>query len=433
MSRLKILWVCAALLATVTAAAGRNRDPLPARAAAVPGATARATAAVAEHRDSLLVTLFFRVGETVVDRSYMGNGVRIDDFAGKLSSRTGRVVYAEVGATASPEGVAAQNRVLADRRADAIERLLRELVPDLGVSVVRGAGFEYDWRGLREVVERDPAVPNRPRLLEIIDDRSLDDRGRNLAVRRLDDGRTFEYMKRKMLDVLRTGTILIATAREVPAVPVPEPEPVDVIVGVPPKDGAACTATLPAPSDTVAVPTVTNIKKRHLLALKTNLLFDAVGALNAGVELPAGRHVSVTVDGAYSFWRINNLYALQTIQGGASAKWWFNERRGRFTGWNAGVYAMYCTRYDAQWKDGAQGDGFWSAGVAGGYSLPVSKRLRLEVAAAAGYIRTPEIRTYTRPDEGHLMWRKTMYGVGRVSITKLQLNLVWILGKEDRR
>jgi len=33
------------------------------------------------------------------------------------------------------------------------------------------------------------------------------------------------------------------------------------------------------------------------------------------------------------------------------------------------------------------------------------------------------------------MWHKTMYGAGRLSITKLQFNLVWLLGngKEGAR
>ena len=168
------------------------------------------------------------------------------------------------------------------------------------------------------------------------------------------------------------------------------------------------------------------------LALKTNLLFDVVGAPNLGVELSLGgnRKFSVAADVAYAYWQINNLYALQTIQGGVEAKYWFRPSERSFTGWNTGVYGMYCNRYDVQWKDGYQGDGFWSAGISAGYSMPISKRLNLEFAIAGGYFYTPEVRHYHRPENGHLLWEETRYNVGRVSLTKLKVNLVWLIGRK---
>ena len=167
-------------------------------------------------------------------------------------------------------------------------------------------------------------------------------------------------------------------------------------------------------------------------ALKTNLLFDLVGAPNLGVEIPWGERFSVTADAAYAYWQIDNLYALQTIQGGIGAKYWFNPRKRSLTGWNAGFYGLYSSRYDVQWKDGYQGDGFWSAGVSAGYALPVSRRLNLEFALAAGYFYTPQVRHYHRPESGHLLWDETRQHVGRFSLTKVQVNLVWLLGKRAK-
>ncbi len=169
---------------------------------------------------------------------------------------------------------------------------------------------------------------------------------------------------------------------------------------------------------------------RHPLALKTNMLFDLVGAPNVGVEVPLGRHFSLTADIAYAFWRIDNRYALQTLQGGIGAKFWFSQKKGQLTGWNVGLYGMYCARYDVQWQDGYQGDGFWSGGISVGYSWAVSPRLRLEASVAAGVFYTPEVRHYTRPENGHLMWQETRYNVTRFAPTKLQLNLIWLIGKK---
>ena len=172
----------------------------------------------------------------------------------------------------------------------------------------------------------------------------------------------------------------------------------------------------------------------YQLALKTNLLFDLVGAPNLGVEIPFGKdkNFSVAADAAYAYWQINNLYALQTIQGGIETKYWFNTLCGPLIGWNAGVYGMYCTRYDVQWKDGYQGDGFWSAGLSAGYSALISKRLNLEFAVAGGYFYTPEVRHYNRPEKGHLLWEETRTDVVRFSLTKVKINIVWLIAKKKR-
>ena len=167
-------------------------------------------------------------------------------------------------------------------------------------------------------------------------------------------------------------------------------------------------------------------------ALKTNLLFDLVGAPNLGVEVPLNTKFSITADMAYAYWQINNLYALQTIQGGLDAKYWFNPKFGPLTGWNIGGYGIYCTRYDIQWEDGYQGDGFWSAGITAGYSVPIANRLNIEFAIAAGYFNTPQVRHYHMPENGNLIWQETRTDVVRFSPTKIKVNIVWLIAKKKR-
>lgn len=165
------------------------------------------------------------------------------------------------------------------------------------------------------------------------------------------------------------------------------------------------------------------------LALKSNLLFDLMGAPNIGIEYPIGDDFSVSASGAFAYWRINNSYALQTLQGGLDAKYWFNQRKGALTGWNAGLYGVYGGRYDVQWKQGWQGSSFFSAGLVAGYALPVGKCLNLEFALAAGWFHTPEARHYERLNGERLLWQQTRSNVNRFSLTKVQVNLVWLIGK----
>jgi len=381
------------------------------------------TESSAQTTDSVVLSLFFRVNEAVVDPSYMNNRARIE--AIETDSLT-EILSIAVTATSSPEGNRAYNDALAARRGEAIKALLRDRFPEIRPSDIRTSVTTEYWSALRPMLENDRAVPGRGKLLEIIDDPAMQNKER--AIRALEGGATYDYLKRHVLVFFRTGEATIALTYRTAAEPEPEPEPTIEPEPVPEP------AVEPLPE---IVFEITDAKKESCgmmpLALKTNLLFDLVGAANLGVEIPLWERFSVGADAAYSFWRINNLYALQTIQGSVNAKYWFRpwgEPGDRMlTGWNAGVYAMYCTRYDAQWLDGLQGDGFWSAGVSGGYAMPLSDRWRLEAAIAAGYIHTPEVRFYDRPERGHLMWRETRQNVGRVSITKLQFNLVWLLRK----
>jgi hypothetical protein len=160
-------------------------------------------------------------------------------------------------------------------------------------------------------------------------------------------------------------------------------------------------------------------------ALRSNLLFDAAGAPNLETEFALDDHFSVLVGITYADWSVDGLYASQTLHGGVEGRYRFKP----LTGWYAGIYAMVGGRYDVRWKDGYQGDGFWSAGLSAGYSIPLSRRLNLEFSLAGGYFFTPEVRHYHRPENGHLLWQRTRYNVGRISLTRVAVDLVWLFGK----
>lgn len=164
------------------------------------------------------------------------------------------------------------------------------------------------------------------------------------------------------------------------------------------------------------------------VAVKTNLLYDLAGVPNIGIEVPVGQHFSAGVDVAYAHWQYHNEYTLQTSQVNLDAKYWFNARTRKraLTGWNAGVYGLYSGEFDVQWKNGYQGDNLVSFGISGGYSLPVSNRFSMEFAVAGGYVYSSEVRHYYL-NGNYLIWEETRYNFSALSLTKLQVNLVWYL------
>lgn len=170
------------------------------------------------------------------------------------------------------------------------------------------------------------------------------------------------------------------------------------------------------------------VEKPHMptFALKTNLLYDLAGGVNVGVELPIGERFSVAANLLYAHLRINNQYTVLGEMGELEARYWFGPREKRLTGLNVGVYGMYCNRFDVQWGDGYQGDGFWSGGISAGYSMPLSDRFNLDFSISGGYVFFPENRHYHKGENDKLLWQETRYNVGRISLTNAKVSLVWL-------
>jgi hypothetical protein len=183
---------------------------------------------------------------------------------------------------------------------------------------------------------------------------------------------------------------------------------------------------------TVPVTVVSAELKPYRVALRTNLLLDLLGGPNIGGEVTIGQHFSVAGDFAFAHTRINNLYALQILQGTIEGRYWFKPGENILTGWNIGVYATYNSRFDIQWGRGYQGDGYWSAGLSGGYAWRLTDCLNLDVSALVGAVWLPEVRSYNRPQEGHLMWTETRYNATRVLPTMVRVNLVWLIGSKKK-
>ena len=400
------------------------------------------------------VAIHFRVNETVIDRSYMDNAKNLELIKRLVTIDTNsKVISVEVTGTTSPEGPLSWNQILVARRVAAIETLFRQSYPEFDATTIRKIAINNGWAAMRNMLENDNNVPNKEQLLAIIDNQSMSDATKEQRVRALGNGAAWEYLKQNTLIYYRTGivniTIRYATpvAETAPAptptpAPAPATTPEQAVVTEPQKEiepevepQKEVEPEEKPEEETPAEPFTAqelteDAETPYIFAIRTNLLFDLVGAPNLGVEIPVGERFSIAADAAYAYWRINNLYALQTLQAGIEAKYWFNQSRA-LTGWNAGIYGMYSKRYDVQWKNGYQGDGFWSAGIGAGYAIPISKRLNMEFGLAAGYFYTPEVRHYTKPENGRLIWEETRYNVGRISLTKIKANLTWLIGNKN--
>ena len=136
-------------------------------------------------------------------------------------------------------------------------------------------------------------------------------------------------------------------------------------------------------------PVAASCRRRPLLALKTNLLFDAALMPNVEIEVPVGKRWSVNGEYAFPWWQFDRgKYCMQVLMGGLEGRYWLGSRKSRedrevLTGHFLGLYAGG-GKYDLQWGEkGYQGEFFIAAGVSYGWATRIARHLHLEFRLAA--------------------------------------------------
>ena len=357
--------------------------------------------------DSVKVTIHFRINSDVIDTSYMNNRealALLDRFVSNYSTSSLDTII--IAALSSPEGNSDFNTLLAQSRLESIYEYIINTYPILIKTTIDGQFHPLSWDDIREAIESDSNIPDSHELMRIIDNVGVSESEKEVQIRTIAGGDTFNYLLRNILPYVRKGMVTLRLSKT-------EFEPA-------------------VTEEKVVKPAVAEEKKErssNIFALRSNLLSDLILAPDIGIEVPVGRHFSVAGDFTYAYWQTkSDRFALQIIQGNIEGRYWFGWKDNPLTGWNMGIYGSLGGRYDIQWKSGYQGDRFWTTGVVGGYSFPLSKTFNLDLSLAAGYLKTPEVRRYTQPQEGHLIWKETRYNTGLFTLTKARVSLVWLLG-----
>lgn len=170
--------------------------------------------------------------------------------------------------------------------------------------------------------------------------------------------------------------------------------------------------------------------ERTILALKTNLLYDLVTALNFEVEVPLGDRFSVMVEDVFPWWTFGpngNKYSFEMWEIGIEPRWWFarTDGRDRLSGHFIAPYVM-SGRYDFQWDSALNYQGeYWSAGVSYGYAMPIGKLFNLEFTASVGFVSADYRHYQPAPDYSELY--RDPFETGVLSYfgpTKLKVSLV---------
>ena len=402
-----------------------------AAAAVWPSATEAQTHGV---KDS--VRIYFRQGRSTLDLSIRNNQDALRRIADSLSTSYADSMYRlekiRVEGGASPEGSIPLNRKLSERRAETLFEYLSQYgeLPD-SLTVFHFIG--RDWQGLLRLAEADRGLPDREETLdflrEVVRDSHNGERAeaRNVErLARLAGGRPYRYMYRKLFPELRASRLHLWYRKVWNPVKVPVPAPFVT----------PAIAEMPRRADVPYRPVPP--ERPFYMAVKTNLLYDALLVPNVGVEFYLKNNWSIGADWMYGWWKKDRIHWYwRTYGGDIYARRWLGKAAEEkpLTGHHVGVYAQVLT-YDFEtggrgYLGGEPGGTLFdrasfAGGVEYGYSLPIKPRLNLDFTIGIGYLGG-KYYEYIPMDECYV-WQETKmrHWFGP---TKLEVSLVWLLGR----
>ena len=370
--------------------------------------------------------LYYYCDRIDLQEDYLDNAMQMARIRDILA-RSPRIDSIAIYAYASPEGAPHRNDWLARRRAEVARDFILANLPNDSVLLPQNIILHpmgENWEGLYEELDANYHLMNRDRVMKIMR-ADIPTETKKWRLKQLDNGFTYNWIIRHHMPALRVATWLCVYQ------PIPEfvaDTMPDISVEMP---------TLPE-LEPLPVTEVSR-KKKTILALKTNLLYDALSLVNYSIEVPIGERFSALWYHQFPWWtwgQADNQYCIRFLSIGGEGRWWFKPmprpqmgksvQRDRLMGHFVGVYAE-SGKWDFEWgRDICHQGEHWSVGLSYGYSMPLGRRLNMEFSLSLGYASIA-YRGYTPSEDYEILWRDPAKQ-GRwhyFGPTKVQVSLVY--------
>ncbi len=398
------------------------------------------------------VSISFEMEKTVVNPFFDNNSEQLVKLVGLLKEASLQDEYITIYATASPDGNRASNVYLASQRALQIENYIRKHYVNASGIKIKTISDVSQWKDLIPFVENDPEVPNRDVVLSDLSHIDVTFKDALAARWRLKligvNQESWRYIADRLLPKLRNSNVKIYlgnhTLEDIKAKAVEESSAkieTDTIQASHYTDVSDSITT--SKSDSIYIEKLPE-ERKPVLALKTNLLYDALSILNFEIEVPIGDRWSIAGEWIFPWWTSSmtnpdsKRNTLQILNGNLEGKYWFGNRSTRpvMTGWFAGLYAG-AGLYDLEYRaEGYQGEVFIMGGLSGGYAHTINKRgnLRMEYSLGVGYMNN-QYRYYKSVYESDNRWHSYRHETNDFNWfgpTKAKVSLVWMLNSKKK-
>ena len=342
-----------------------------------------------------------------LQEDYLDNAMqmaRIKD----ILARSPRIDSIAIYAYASPEGAPHRNDWLARRRAEVARDFILANLPNDSVLLPQNIILHpmgENWEGLYEELDSNYHLMNRDRVMKIMR-ADIPTETKKWRLKQLDNGFTYNYIIHRHMPALRVATWLCVYQPIQEFVPDTMPE---LNVGL---------QTLPVPGPSMLMPVDTVLRKKTtILALKTNLLYDALTLVNYSIEVPITERFSALWYHQFPWWtwgQADNQYCIRFLSIGAEGRWWFKPmprpqigksvQRDKLMGHFVGLYAE-SGKWDFEWGRSIchQGE-HWSVGLSYGYSMPLGRYFNMEFSLSVGYASIP-YRKFEPSEDYEILWR----------------------------
>lgn len=386
--------------------------------------------------DSISYRIYFRQASPVLETGYKSNQAKLDSLCALLQVKwqNSDLGHIKINSGASPEGNTKFNKVLSEKRGEALRSYLQGklMIPD-SVFVIDSRG--QDWEGL-EVLVRQSEMPNKQEVLHILrntpewimQNGSVID-GKKMQLKKLNDGKAWRYMYRNFFPTLRNSSVIECEFKKDPNDTI-FIERTDTVVK---RD----TVVIREKERDTIIYTVDK-QRNFYMAVKTNMLYDVMLIPNLYAEFYLGKGWSLAAGWMHGWWNSDRRHYYWRLYGGElNLRKYFGRAAAKkpLTGHHVGIYGQAVT-YDFELGGkGVMGGkpggtildlAHFGAGLEYGYSKPIARRLNLDFSLGLGYLGG---KCYEYVPQGNCyVWQYTKKR-NWFGPTKAEISLVWLIGR----
>lgn len=382
----------------------------------------------AVYSDSVLTSIVLPKGKSKL-ANYPKFNAAAYELSQVLKDPDKKLLQVWVCGSASPDGLWEYNVKLSKERTDEAVAYLKDVL-NLSDDMIHGESLNEDWDKLAELVAASD-MQYSDQVVKIIRTKTWGERKK--ALQELDGGKVWETLCRDFFPALRCVRFAIYCQWDPSKPHLSAPEPVilrdtmvvkefvrdtmyvketieikdtvfvrDTVVVV--KEAAPVVAPVEVVQTQIEPEQKAKNKRKpkpeqfwlapNIMAIKTNLLSDALAAPSLGLEVQIYKGLSFDVSGSYGFYNLLNKTErdMSSWHVSPELRYWFGEhplQKGHFIGLHANV-----SNYSLEWRDGVAyqnvpGHEAWSAGFTYGACARMGKKSHwgLEFVIGVGYGR----------------------------------------------
>ena len=369
--------------------------------------------------DSLIPPILFDVNKSDIRIT-----PQLTEAINLIQDKKGVLARISIVGSASPDGSSKWNQELGLNRAEALTCYLVQKT-ELDSSMFYVCSRGEDWELLGEILDERKDFPNGERIQAIISEET-DNEARKRKIQEFDGGQTWHLLIEELFPQLRNARLAIVSVY-----PKFEPIASEYALKRPPliplnQYDLMSPKLLPPTIDKPQSP-------KWKIAIKTNLLFDAVLVANLGVEISPWTHWSLDVPVWYSPYNISSTRNIRLLAVQPEIRWWSKEAmNGHFVGLHTHVAGFNIALNDyARYQD--PNHALWGLGVSYGYAMTLGKSAHwgLEFTLGAGFAQY-HYDAYRNESNGPKFRSGSdcYWGITRAGVT---LSYRWTLLRKNRK